>query len=63
VDDVLDRADWEALRAAGTEQAAPAGQVLVREGSSGGSLFVVLAGRIAISWAAHHGARPGLAAR
>jgi CRP/FNR family transcriptional regulator, cyclic AMP receptor protein len=49
VDDALDPADWAALRAAGTEQAAPAGQVLVREGASGGSLFIVLAGRVAIS--------------
>ena len=49
MDDALEPDDWTALRAAGTEQAAPAGQVLVREGASGGSLFVVLAGSVTIS--------------
>ena len=47
--DGLDPDDWQALREAGTEQDAPAGQVLVREGATGGSLFVVLDGRVAIS--------------
>ena len=32
--DGLDKQDWEALREAGTEQDAPAGQVLVREGAN-----------------------------
>jgi len=36
VTDGLDKQDWEALREAGTEQDAPAGQVLVREGATGG---------------------------
>jgi CRP-like cAMP-binding protein len=45
----IDPADFEALRGAGDEQEAPAGQVLVREGATGGSLFVVLSGRVAIS--------------
>jgi len=49
VNDGLDPDDWRALRDAGSEHDAPAGQVLVREGATGGSLFVVLAGRVAIS--------------
>jgi CRP/FNR family transcriptional regulator, cyclic AMP receptor protein len=49
VSDVLDRDDWQALRDAGSEHDAPAGQVLVREGATGGSLFVVMAGRVSVS--------------
>src|SRR6476660_2124849 len=45
----LDKQDWEALREAGTEQDAPSGQVLVREGATGGSLFVILSGTVAVS--------------
>lgn len=45
----LDTDDWSALHEAGTEQDAPAGQVLVREGATGGSLFVILAGSVSIS--------------
>jgi CRP-like cAMP-binding protein len=41
--------DWQLLREAGQEQDAPAGQVLVREGATGGSLFLVLAGSVAIT--------------
>jgi CRP/FNR family transcriptional regulator, cyclic AMP receptor protein len=41
--------DWTALHGAGTEQDAPAGQVLVREGATGGSLFLILSGDVAIT--------------
>ncbi|MFL6049731.1 MAG: Crp/Fnr family transcriptional regulator [Gaiellales bacterium] len=47
--DGLDEQDWKALREAGTEQDAPPGQVLVREGATGGSLFVILSGTVAIT--------------
>ena len=47
--DGLDKQDWEALAAHGHEQDAPEGQVLVREGATGGSLFVILSGSVAIS--------------
>lgn len=42
------------LWAHGHEQNAPVGQVLVREGATGGSLFVILSGTVAIS----RGGRP-----
>ena len=38
-----------ALAARGHEQDAPQGQVLVREGASGGSLFVILSGSVAVT--------------
>ena len=41
--------DLAALRSRGQEQDAPRGQVLVREGASGGSLFVILSGSVAVS--------------
>jgi CRP-like cAMP-binding protein len=49
VETTIDPGDWQALTEAGDEQEAPAGQVLVREGASGGSLFVILSGRVAIT--------------
>ncbi len=41
--------DLAALHSRGQEQNAPRGQVLVREGASGGSLFVILSGSVAVS--------------
>src|SRR5437899_9531234 len=41
--------DWSALRSRGNEQHAPEGQVLVREGATGGSLFVILSGSVAVT--------------
>jgi CRP-like cAMP-binding protein len=41
--------DLAALAAHGHEQDAPEGQVLVREGATGGSLFVILSGSVAVS--------------
>src|SRR5512133_4027392 len=41
--------DWQLLQQHGSEQDAPAGQVLVREGATGGSLFVILSGTVAVS--------------
>jgi CRP/FNR family transcriptional regulator, cyclic AMP receptor protein len=41
--------DLAALAARGQEQDAPEGQVLVREGASGGSLFVILSGSVAVT--------------
>src|SRR5438128_9551206 len=41
--------DWSALRSRGSEQHAPEGQVLVREGATGGSLFVILSGSVAVT--------------
>jgi CRP/FNR family transcriptional regulator, cyclic AMP receptor protein len=46
--------DQQALAARGQEQDAPAGQVLIREGASAGSLFVILSGRIKVG----RGGRP-----
>ena len=40
--------DRQALAAFGTEQDAPAGQVLIREGATAGSLFLILSGRISV---------------
>ncbi|MDX6592230.1 MAG: family transcriptional regulator, cyclic receptor protein [Gaiellales bacterium] len=40
--------DQQALAARGQEQDAPAGQVLIREGATAGSLFVILAGRVRV---------------
>ncbi len=45
----IDPRDWKALREAGSEQDADAGQVLVREGGTGGSLFVVLSGSVTVT--------------
>jgi CRP/FNR family transcriptional regulator, cyclic AMP receptor protein len=41
--------DLAALAARGQERTAPAGQVLIREGASPGSLFVLRSGRVAIT--------------
>jgi len=41
--------DWTALASRGHEQDAPEGQVLVREGATGGSLFVILSGSVAVT--------------
>jgi CRP/FNR family cyclic AMP-dependent transcriptional regulator len=41
--------DFNALASRGNEQDAPKGQVLVREGASGGSLFVILSGSVAVT--------------
>jgi CRP/FNR family transcriptional regulator, cyclic AMP receptor protein len=41
--------DWSTLHDAGTEQESPAGQVLVREGATGGSLFLILSGTVVIT--------------
>jgi CRP-like cAMP-binding protein len=41
--------DRRALEARGREQIAPAGQVLVREGATAGSLFVILSGRVKVA--------------
>ncbi len=41
--------DLTALASRGHEQDAPQGQVLVREGASGGSLFVILSGSVAVT--------------
>jgi CRP-like cAMP-binding protein len=49
VETTIDPGDWQALTQAGDEQDAPPGQVLVREGASGGSLFVILSGRVVIT--------------
>jgi CRP/FNR family cyclic AMP-dependent transcriptional regulator len=46
---VITESDWRALMARGQEQDAPEGQVLVREGASGGSLFVILSGSVAVT--------------
>src|SRR5437868_3105192 len=45
----IDPADWKALLDAGREQDAEPGQVLVREGGTGGSLFIVLRGSVLIT--------------
>ena len=45
----IDRQDWQALLDAGREQDAEPGQVLVREGGTGGSLFIVLRGSVVIT--------------
>jgi CRP-like cAMP-binding protein len=45
----ISRSDFSALASRGREQDAPAGQVLVREGASGGSLFVILSGSVAVT--------------
>jgi CRP/FNR family cyclic AMP-dependent transcriptional regulator len=45
----LSESDWAALADHGHEQDAPQGQVLLREGASGGSLFVILSGSVAIT--------------
>ncbi|MDX6519720.1 MAG: family transcriptional regulator, cyclic receptor protein [Gaiellales bacterium] len=45
----LSESDWAALAERGHEQDAPQGQVLLREGASGGSLFVILSGSVAIT--------------
>ncbi len=45
----IDPIDWQALLDAGSEQEAEPGQVLVREGATGGSLFVVLSGTVAVT--------------
>jgi CRP-like cAMP-binding protein len=45
----IDPQDWYALQQAGQEQDAEPGQVLVREGGTGGSLFVVLSGSVTVT--------------
>lgn len=40
--------DHRALAARGRQQHAPAGQVLIREGATAGSLFVILSGRVRV---------------
>ena len=45
----IDPQDWQALVDAGQEQDAEPGQVLVREGATGGSLFVVLSGTVLVT--------------
>jgi CRP-like cAMP-binding protein len=40
--------DHQALAALGQEQDAPAGQVLIREGATAGSVFVILSGRVRV---------------
>ena len=45
----LSESDMEALSALGVEREAPLGQLLVREGATAGSLFLILSGRVAIS--------------
>jgi CRP-like cAMP-binding protein len=45
----IDPQDWQALLDAGQEQDAEPGQVLVREGATGGSLFVVLRGTVVVT--------------
>jgi CRP/FNR family transcriptional regulator, cyclic AMP receptor protein len=45
----LSESDWAALVDRGQEQDAPQGQVLLREGASGGSLFVILSGSVAVT--------------
>src|SRR5512133_397477 len=40
---------WQVRQQQGGGQDAPAGQVLVREGATGGSLFVILSGTVAIT--------------
>src|SRR5262249_40035882 len=45
----IDPQDWQALLDAGQEQDAEPGQVLVREGATGGSLFIVLRGSVVVT--------------
>jgi CRP-like cAMP-binding protein len=45
----IDPQDWQALLDAGQEQDAAPGQVLVREGATGGSLFVILSGTVLVT--------------
>ena len=45
----IDPKDWQALLDAGREQDAEPGQVLVREGATGGSLFIVLRGSVLVT--------------
>jgi CRP/FNR family transcriptional regulator, cyclic AMP receptor protein len=45
----IDPQDWQALVDAGQQQDAEPGQVLVREGATGGSLFVVLSGTVVVT--------------
>jgi CRP-like cAMP-binding protein len=45
----LSQSDWTALADRGHEQDAPRGQVLLREGASGGSLFVILSGSVSVT--------------
>jgi CRP-like cAMP-binding protein len=45
----ISHSDLTALASRGQEQDAPQGQVLVREGASGGSLFVILSGSVAVT--------------
>lgn len=49
MDTAISDSDLAALAARGQEQDAPEGQVLVREGASGGSLFVILSGSVAVT--------------
>jgi CRP-like cAMP-binding protein len=49
MDTTISDSDLAALAARGQEQDAPEGQVLVREGASGGSLFVILSGSVAVT--------------
>jgi len=49
MDTAISDDDMAALAARGHEQDAPQGQVLVREGASGGSLFVILSGNVAVT--------------
>ena len=49
MDTAISESDLAALAARGREQDAPEGQVLVREGASGGSLFVILSGSVAVT--------------
>jgi CRP-like cAMP-binding protein len=49
MDTAISDSDLAALAARGHEQDAPEGQVLVREGASGGSLFVILSGSVAVT--------------
>jgi CRP-like cAMP-binding protein len=49
MDTAISDSDMAALASRGQEQDAPQGQVLVREGASGGSLFVILSGSVAVT--------------
>src|SRR5437773_29374 len=49
MDTAISDSDMAALASRGREQDAPQGQVLVREGASGGSLFVILSGSVAVT--------------
>ena len=49
MDTAISDSDMAALASRGQEQDAPRGQVLVREGASGGSLFVILSGSVAVT--------------